>query len=258
MASRGEQVFELPGGWEKKIVPRKSGASAGKWDTYLIAPDRTTIRSNQDLVKYCAATGTQIDPFVINMEKTNGKDKSAVNSRMKPSKGVTRLREALRRMSNSGQSLFSDNSFRGFTAPAAVTPSTSTSSGAEVSLLPTPRDFTARQVEYLERQYEKLEAFPTSKVFKFLARQLKVEQQHIEAWFKERNRLVIDQNGRDGDWKIEDYYSDYEKPVKKHCILDEQGIANIDVGSWDWCPETLECEIDPCDIVIEVDEEDDC
>ena len=255
MGSRAEQVFELPGGWEKKLVPRKSGASAGKWDTYLIAPDRTKIRSNQDLVKYCAATGTQIDPFVVNMDKPDGKGKLAASSRTKPSRGVTQLREALRRMSSNGQSMYTDYSFRGFTAPATVASSSSASSDADVRLLPTLHDFTARQVQYLERQYEKLDPFPTSRVFKYLARQLKVDHRHVEAWFKERNKLVIDQNVPDGDWTIEDYYSDYEKPVKKHCILDEQGIANMDVGDG---TETLECEIDPCDIVIEVDEEDLC
>lgn len=44
---------------------------------------------------------------------------------------------------------------------------------AQVRLLPPPHEFTARQVEYLERQYEKLDPFPTSKVFRFLAKQLK-------------------------------------------------------------------------------------
>jgi len=117
-----------------------------------------------------------------------------------------------------------------------------------VRLLPTPHEFTAHQVEYLERQYEKLDPFPSSKVFKFLARQLKVDQRHIEAWFEEKNRP-------DGDRKIEDDYPDYEKPVKKHCILDEHGYANMDVGDGS---EMVECEIDPCDIVIEVDEEDKC
>ena len=34
----------LPGGWVKKIIPRKSGASAGLTDAYLYAPDGTQIR----------------------------------------------------------------------------------------------------------------------------------------------------------------------------------------------------------------------
>lgn len=251
MDNRVEQVYELPGGWEKKIVPRKSGASVGRWDTYLIAPDGTKIRSNQDLIKYCAGTGTQIDPLVINMDKSCVEDKPADGSRMKPNKSVIQLSEALRRISNCGQSLHYDNSFRGFTAPAVVASSSSTTEyygeadEMLVRSLPT-HEFTARQVEYLERQYAKLDTFPTLNVFKFLARQLKMDQQHIEAWFKEKNRA-------DGDWKIDCDYLDHERPVKKHCILDEHGFANMDVGDGS---EMVECEIDPCDIVIEVDEED--
>ena len=34
----------LPGGWVKKIIPRKSGASAGLTDAYLYAPNGTQIR----------------------------------------------------------------------------------------------------------------------------------------------------------------------------------------------------------------------
>ena len=34
----------LPGGWIKKIISRKNGASAGQMDVYLYAPDGTKIR----------------------------------------------------------------------------------------------------------------------------------------------------------------------------------------------------------------------
>ena len=38
------QETKLPGGWTKKIIPRKNGASAGQIDVYLYAPDGTKIR----------------------------------------------------------------------------------------------------------------------------------------------------------------------------------------------------------------------
>lgn len=38
-------------------------------------------------------------------------------------------------------------------------------------------------------------------------------------------------------------------------IADDHGYANMIVGDGS---EMVECEIDPCDIVIEVDEEDKC
>jgi len=177
-ANRVEQVYELPGGWVKKIIPRKTGTSQGQWDAYLFTPDGTKIRSNQDLIKYLAATGLQIDPFVINMDKSCVKDKSG--GRSKPSKGVMMLRDALRRMAG-GEAVVADTNFRGFKDPNAPTPVTTSHSSyasdyysdAEVRLLPAPHEFTARQVEYLERQYEKLDPFPTPKVFKYLAKQLK-------------------------------------------------------------------------------------
>ena len=34
----------LPGGWVKKITPRKSGVSSGQYDAYLFAPDGTKLR----------------------------------------------------------------------------------------------------------------------------------------------------------------------------------------------------------------------
>ena len=163
----------------KKIIPRKK-CSYGQWDAYLFTPDGTKIRSNQDLIKYLSATGLQIDPFIINMDKSCVKDKTG--GRTKPSKGMMQLRDALRRM-ESGEQLTPDNSFRGFKDPNAPTVTTSSSSNpseqseyhsdAEVRSLPAPHEFTARQVEYLERQYEKLDPFPTSKVFRYLAKQLK-------------------------------------------------------------------------------------
>ena len=35
---------KLSGGWKKKVIPRKNGASAGQIDVYLYAPDGTKIR----------------------------------------------------------------------------------------------------------------------------------------------------------------------------------------------------------------------
>ena len=95
-----------------------------------------------------------------------------------------------------------------------------------------------------------------------------VDQRHVESWFEEKNRPEL----------VDDDLPDYDKPVKKHCILgkflcwhnynfyfilmnlipmtaDDHGYANMIVGDGS---EMVECEIDPCDIVIEVDEEDKC
>ena len=41
---------KLPGGWTKRIIPRKNGASAGQIDVYLYAPDGTKIRQDLSLL----------------------------------------------------------------------------------------------------------------------------------------------------------------------------------------------------------------
>ena len=40
---------KLPGGWVKKIIPQKSGVSAGQTDVYLFAPDGTVIRKDSTI-----------------------------------------------------------------------------------------------------------------------------------------------------------------------------------------------------------------
>ena len=42
--SRKATETKLPGGWVKKIVPRMSGASSGRYDAYLYAPNGTRFR----------------------------------------------------------------------------------------------------------------------------------------------------------------------------------------------------------------------
>ena len=95
--NRVGQLYELQNGWKKKIIPRRNGKSAGKWDVYLYTPLGTKIRSTKELIKHLRATKLQIDPFVINM------DKSCV-ANIAPSKSVTQLIDTLRGMSNGAQS----------------------------------------------------------------------------------------------------------------------------------------------------------
>ena len=43
------KIIELPGGWKKKIILRQSGATSGRLDVYLFAPDGTKIRYSESI-----------------------------------------------------------------------------------------------------------------------------------------------------------------------------------------------------------------
>ncbi|XP_059488587.1 glutamic acid-rich protein-like [Neocloeon triangulifer] len=57
----------LPGGWHKRIYLRVTGASAGKKDVVLIAPDETVLRSNVEIERYCKAHKLKLDLNVYNV-----------------------------------------------------------------------------------------------------------------------------------------------------------------------------------------------
>jgi hypothetical protein len=56
----------LPNGWRKKAVRRVKGSLTGKWDVYLITPDRQVLRSSKQLKVLTAKTGAVIDSNVVN------------------------------------------------------------------------------------------------------------------------------------------------------------------------------------------------
>jgi len=206
---RMEQVYELPGGWVKKIIPRKGGASgaSGQWDAYLYAPDNTKIRSNQDLIKYLAATGLQIDPFVVNMDKSCVKDKAGGKS--KPSKGVMHLRDAIRKMSSGEHAVPSDNSFRGFkdpNAPAVPVPVTTPSSSASEYF---------SEAEVTEKSFSKKKLVAkklTSRVIDLTREDcplfIDLNTKIVEAVIVDEDNMPVDIEG--GSWKAEGCDSKFE------------------------------------------------
>ena len=56
--SSGHIIEErLPNGWIKKAVKRLSGIKKGKWEVFLITPDRRFLRTPEDLKVYSARYG---------------------------------------------------------------------------------------------------------------------------------------------------------------------------------------------------------
>ena len=58
----------LPNNWTKKAVRRVKGSLIGKWDVYLITPDKQVLRSQQQLKLFTAKTGAVIDANIVNFK----------------------------------------------------------------------------------------------------------------------------------------------------------------------------------------------
>ena len=58
----------LPNSWTKKAVRRVKGSLTGKWDVFLITPDRQVLRSQQQLKLFTAKTGAVIDANIVNFK----------------------------------------------------------------------------------------------------------------------------------------------------------------------------------------------
>jgi hypothetical protein len=217
-----EEVYDLPGGWVKKLCKRKIGASAGTWDAYLFAPDGTKLRSNQDLLRYVTQRGMQIDPYVINLDKAKNR---GVCGRQKPSKSTISLIQALQKPNG------------GLDVKKSTAPRPATNGRLEQQEEPkSPRKtevfrFSIKQSNYLERQYDKL-PYPKPREFAYLAKQLKVGLQCVEEWFENRNDPYA---GSDSEGK---------KPMKQFDIIDDT-ILN------DRCEEKVVEEIEDNSFTIE-------
>ena len=63
-----DQWFNLPDGWRKQIVIRKSGNTAGGYDVYVYPPVGKKLRSMNDILRWVQANPTvPIDPSWVNM-----------------------------------------------------------------------------------------------------------------------------------------------------------------------------------------------
>ena len=65
---QSDQWFNLPDGWRKQIVTRKSGNTAGGYDVYIYPPVGKKLRSNNDILRWVQTNPTvPIDPVFVNM-----------------------------------------------------------------------------------------------------------------------------------------------------------------------------------------------
>ena len=66
----GDEWYDLPGGWKKRAMQRKSGSSAGGWDVYLHPPaPGKRLRSSTELMRFVKDhPEMDIDPLFVNMD----------------------------------------------------------------------------------------------------------------------------------------------------------------------------------------------
>merc|ERR1712150_128601 len=66
----GDEWYDLPGGWKKRAMQRKSGSSAGGWDVYLYPPPPgKRLRSSTELMRFVKDhPDMEIDPMQVNMD----------------------------------------------------------------------------------------------------------------------------------------------------------------------------------------------
>jgi hypothetical protein len=83
----------LPNNWTKKAVRRVKGSFIGKWDVYLITPDKQVLRSQQQLKLFTAKTGAVIDANIVNFKLPQ--QTFIMESQLKSLSGKTAIGESL-------------------------------------------------------------------------------------------------------------------------------------------------------------------
>jgi len=67
MEDRSNQWFDLPEGWRKQIITRKSGSKGGRHEAYVWPPFGKKLRSNKDILQWVHNNPDQpINPMFVN------------------------------------------------------------------------------------------------------------------------------------------------------------------------------------------------
>ena len=95
----GDEWYDLPGGWKKRAMQRKSGSSAGGWDVYLHPPPPgKRLRSSTELMRFVKDhPEMDIDPLYVNMDLP-----FRVSADGKPSIATQKLITAIKEIKESG------------------------------------------------------------------------------------------------------------------------------------------------------------
>jgi len=187
-----DRRYELPDGWSKLIIQRKSGQFAGKFDTYLMTPNGTKIRSNQDLLRF-----VRDNPFVkmdinyVNMEKPiDDEGKTPLTKKvMALQEGVKEIQEKgqmpeglFPNCSNLTQSYSSNaKSFKTNNNCSSSSPTSAAATPATTVQAPT---FSQSQVLQLEAYFYQLAQLPSEEQVAAWADELKLDKNDVAIWFK--------------------------------------------------------------------------
>lgn len=82
----GDVNQNLPEGWVRKVVVRKSGKTAGQFDIYIYSPDGIKFRSRPDIAAYLARTKSNLKLEDFNFSKKKISEDSVSNITQKKDK----------------------------------------------------------------------------------------------------------------------------------------------------------------------------
>ncbi|TRY76781.1 hypothetical protein TCAL_14764 [Tigriopus californicus] len=182
-------VVAFPEGWTKRCTQRRGGASAGKWDMYLTAPDGTRLRSSVELLSYVVSHRIRIDPTYLNFDRVirPGVDVSSLTP------GAQSLIRKIKYLEEhdfdpSGLSMI----VKAPQAPKArkirsrdSAPTKSHMSLSKLSQRIPP--LKPKHEKYLQRQLAKVQ-YPSPHQIRYMAMQLKLDIAVVSAWFQ-KNRV---------------------------------------------------------------------
>ena len=231
-----DTIYQLPDGWRKQCVQRKTGASAGGWDVYVLPPKGGKLRSNSDILRFVRDNPSiPINPELVNMERPIDK-----HGKCPMTPKIRSLEEALRIVQSTGQ-MPEKGTLRNV---SHLTKSYARNHHIKLSPNNGHRNlFTTEQVMALESHFASAIVSPSEDQVNIWADELHLERDAVKAWFLSR-------------WKAK---LEYEASL--NCEIVYEGTTSrrpvkFDIDSSTLCEPQDSSTQENYEIVIDLDDED--